>query len=220
MRLDLHIHSTYSMDGTASPSEILRRCREVGLSGLAITDHNAIEGALEAQAIGRSEGLLVVSGTEVSTSDGHVLAYGVREIIPRGLSAAETVDRIRAVGGVAVAAHPVRFPSGIGLELAGRVPFDGTEVLNGGNSSRANKAALVLAQRLGTSQTGGSDAHRIGEIGRSWTVIEGAHTEDQVLDAIRKGLARAGGRSRTVTEGAVYSVETLVQWLKGGMNRL
>lgn len=220
MRLDLHVHSAHSRDGTASPRDIVRRCRELGLSGVAITDHNAIEGSLAAGVLGRAEGLLVLTGVEVSTSEGHVLAYGVREIIPRGLTAAETVDRVRAAGGVAVAAHPRRFPSGVGLEVAGRVAFDAVEVLNGGSSSRANKSALRLTQEMGRPQTGGSDAHRLCEVGRSYTEVEGAFTEDQVLEAIRKGHTRPGGRSRTVREGAAYSVETLVEWLRGGMNRV
>ncbi len=220
MRLDLHVHSTHSRDGTASPGDIVRRCRQLGLAGLAITDHNAIEGSLEASALGRAEGLLVVTGSEISSSDGHVLAYGIREVIPRGLPAAETVDRIRAVGGVAVAAHPVRFPSGLGLEVAERVGFDGLEVLNGGSSARANRSAMSLAERLGRPQTGGSDAHRLREVGRSYTSIENVFTEDQVLDSMRKGLSRPGGRSRTNVEGIIYSVEMLVEWLRGGMNRL
>jgi hypothetical protein len=220
MRFDLHVHSTYSRDGTAHPGDIVRRCRQLGLSGVAITDHNEIEGSLAVQVMGRAVGLLVVTGVEVSTSEGHVLAYGVRELIPRGLTAAETVERVRAAGGVAVAAHPRRFPSGVGLGLAERVAFDAVEVLNGGSSRWANRAALRLAQRMGKSQTGGSDAHRLEEVGRSYTEAEGVFTEDQVLDAIRKGSARAGGRSRTLREGAVYSVETTVEWLRGGMSRV
>ena len=220
MRLDLHVHSTHSRDGTASPKDIVHRCRQLGMSGLAITDHNAIAGSLAAHALGRAEGLLVVTGVEVSSSEGHVLAYGVTELIPRGLTAAETVERIGAAGGIAVAAHPRRFPSGVGLDVAERVRFDALEVLNGGSSAWANKAALRLAQGMGRPQTGGSDSHRLCEVGRSYTEVEGAFTEDQVLEAIRKGLSRPGGRSRTVREGAAYSVETLVEWLRGGMDRL
>lgn len=220
MRFDLHTHSTYSRDGTAPPSAIVGRCRGLGLSGIAITDHNEVKGYFEARAAGRSEGLLVVSGTEVSTSEGHVLAYGVQEALPRGLSAAETLDRIRDAGGMAVAAHPVRFPSGMGLKLARDLPWDGIEVLNGGSSSRANAAATRLAGELGLSRTAGSDAHRLGELGRSYTVLENVFTEDQVLDALRRGLGRPGGRSRTLLEGAAYSVETMSEWLRGGMRRL
>ncbi|MDQ1371743.1 MAG: hypothetical protein QG582_658 [Candidatus Thermoplasmatota archaeon] len=220
MRFDLHVHSRYSRDASAQPSVILRRAKQMGLSGLAVTDHNSIDGSFEARSLAKSEGILVVSGLEVSTSEGHVLAYGVRELIPRGLSAAETVDRVRDAGGIAVAAHPMRFPSGVGLEAAENVRFDALEVLNGGSSSRANAAALKLSDRLSRPKTGGSDAHRLDEVGRSYTVMEGVFTEDQVLDAIRKGLSSTGGRNRTFKEGTLYSVEVLLEWLKGGMNRL
>lgn len=220
MRLDLHVHSARSRDGTASPRDIVRRCRQLGLAGLAITDHNDIEGSLAAHALGRADGLLVVTGVEVSSSEGHVLAYGVRELIPRGLTAAETVERIGAAGGVAVAAHPRRFPSGVGLRLAERVAFDAVEVLNGGSSSMANRAALRMVEGLGKAKTGGSDAHRLEEVGRAYTEAEGVFTEEQIIESIRKGATTVGGRSRTLKEGAVYSIETTVEWLRGGMNRL
>jgi len=220
MRFDLHVHSKFSRDGSSLPSVIMRRCKQLGLSGLAITDHNSIDGSFEARSLAKSEGLLVISGSEISTSEGHVLAYGVREIIPRDLSAAETVDRIRACGGLAAAAHPKRFPSGVGLKVAQRVSFDALEVQNGGSSERANRSAQRLAERLARPTTGGSDAHRLDEVGRSYTVLEGVFTEDQALDAIRKGLSRTGGRSRTPAETAVYSMEVFAGWLRGGMNRL
>jgi predicted metal-dependent phosphoesterase TrpH len=220
MRFDLHIHSSYSRDGTAPPSAIVRRCRELGLSGIAITDHNEVSGYYEARAAGKSEGVLVVSGTEVSTLDGHVLAYGVREVIPRGMSAAETVDRVRGAGGLAVAAHPIRFPSGVGLKLARELRWDGVEVLNGGSSRIANRSAQKLARDLEAPGTGGSDAHRLGELGRAYTSFENVFTEDQAIDALRKGLLKTGGRNRTLREGVVYSVETTVEWLRGGMRRM
>lgn len=220
MRFDLHTHSTYSRDGSAPPSAIVGRCKGLGLSGIAVTDHNEVKGYFEARAAGRSEGLLVLGGTEVSTSEGHVLAYGVRELIPRGLSAAETMDLIKDAGGMAVAAHPVRFPSGMGLKLARELPWDGIEVLNGGSSRRANANATRLARDLGASRTAGSDAHRLDELGRAYTEIDNVFTEDQMLDALRKGLGRPGGRSRTALEGVAYSIETMSEWLRGGMRRL
>ncbi|MEE1219362.1 MAG: PHP domain-containing protein [Ruminococcus sp.] len=45
--IDLHIHSTYS-DGTNTPLEILKLAEKLNLSQIAITDHNCIDGALEA----------------------------------------------------------------------------------------------------------------------------------------------------------------------------
>lgn len=172
MKLDLHIHSVHSRDAAGSPTEIIQTCRRAGMQGLAITDHNAIAGSLEASSLGIAEGLLVLKGVEVTTTEGHVLAYGVRELIPRGLAIEETVERIRDSGGIAVAAHPKRFPTGIGLKNAEAGNFSAIEVMNGGSSESSNRKARMVAERLGLSQTGGSDAHRPSEIGRAYTVIE------------------------------------------------
>ncbi len=220
MKLDLHIHSAFSRDGIASPMEIVNRCKELGLDGFAITDHNGIQGSLESIEHAREAGLIAVRGIEVSTVDGHVLAYGVSEVIPKGLSVQETIDRIHAIGGIAVAAHPVRFPSGIGLEAAENNSFDAIEILNGGNSRSSNRKALKLAERLGKPRTAGSDAHKIEEIGKSYVTIESALSEGEVLEAIANGRVRIGGRSRSRGEGIVYSLETLFEWLRGSFKRL
>jgi predicted metal-dependent phosphoesterase TrpH len=220
MKLDLHIHSTFSRDGTATPEQIAARCKELGLDGFAITDHNAIQGSLEAMEIAENAGLLAIRGVEISTDSGHILAYGVSELIPKGLSIPETIKRIHAAGGVAVAAHPIRFPSGIGLDSAGANEFDAIEILNGGNSRRSNRRAKDLAVRLGRPVTAGSDAHEIDEVGKAYVEVDGMMTEAQILDAVRNGRTRAGGRSRSRAEGVVYSIETLFEWLRGSFKRL
>jgi len=220
MKLDLHIHSGYSKDASASAAEIVRRCKSLGLDGLAITDHNEIKGSLEAFAIAASEGVVVVRGMEVSAIEGHVLALGVRQPIPRGLSVPETVEKIRLAGGVAIAAHPSRFPSGMGLKRARDMDFDGIEVLNGGSSRRSNERAKIVAEHRGLPMTAGSDAHGIEQLGKAWTVIESASNEDDVIQAISQGRCNVAGRSRTAGEGVRYSLETLVEWLRGDLRRL
>jgi predicted metal-dependent phosphoesterase TrpH len=220
MKFDLHIHSSYSRDGTASPKEIVERCKALGLDGFAITDHNAVQGSLESVEQAKRYGLVAVRGVEVSTADGHVLVYGTSELVPKGLSIQETIDRVHAAGGIVVAGHPVRFPSGIGLENSANGSFDAIEILNGGNSKRSNRKALRLAESLGKPVTAGSDAHTIDEVGKSYVVIDGVSTEAELLDAIRTGRTRVGGRSRSHAEGVVYALETLVEWLKGSFRRL
>ncbi len=220
MKFDLHIHSSHSRDGTASPKEIVERCKALGLDGFAITDHNAIQGSLEAVELAKLGGLIAVRGVEVSTLDGHVLAYGIPHLVPKGLSIQETIDWVHGAGGVVVAGHPIRFPSGIGLENSANGSFDAIEVLNGGNSKRSNRKALKLAERLGRPVTAGSDAHKIEEIGKSYVVVDGVSTEAELLDALRSGRTRAGGRSRSHTEGTIYALETLIEWLRGSFRRL
>ncbi|MBN1677651.1 MAG: CehA/McbA family metallohydrolase [Candidatus Thermoplasmatota archaeon] len=220
MKIDMHIHTSYSRDASGPPKDVLGRCVKLGLGGFAVTDHNSIEGSLQAYELAKDQGLVAVRGVEVSAQEGHILAYGVGELVPRGLPVAETIERIHALGGVAVAAHPKRFPSGIGLKMARDAPFDAIEVLNGGSSRRSNALARRVAEEKHSPMTAGSDAHSLDQIGKAYCIIEGGGEEQEVLEAIRKGGVSIGGRSRSLKEGIVYSVETLAEWLRGDFKRL
>jgi hypothetical protein len=96
-----HVHTTRS-DGRGTLADVVRAAKQAGLQFLVVTDHNVL--APEDQ--GYHDGVLVVEGTEVSTAFGHVVALGV----PRALTFAETegdpLGAIRALGGVAILAHP------------------------------------------------------------------------------------------------------------------
>jgi len=220
MKLDMHIHSSYSRDASAPPKDIVSICKNSGLDGLAITDHNSISSWSEAGTAAKDAGLVFVRAVELSTKDGHVLAYGVREIVPRGLSIEETIEKVHQAGGVAVAAHPKRFPSGMGLKLARSSPFDGIEVINGGSSPSSNQHARKIAESKGSAFTAGSDAHELDQIGKAYTIIENVSTEDDVLEAIRKRRTSVGGRSRNMSEGIHYSWEVFIEWIRGNLTRL
>ena len=220
MKLDMHIHSSHSRDASGAPRDIALFCRNNGIDGFAITDHNSIGGWTEARTASEELGLVFVRAVEVSTKDGHVLAYGVREIVPRGLTVAETIEKVHDLGGVAIAAHPKRFPSGMGLALARDHPFDGIEVINGGSSARSNRLARSMAESKSSAITAGSDAHELDQVGKAYTVFDGVSTEDDVLDKIRKKETAVGGRSRTTSEGIRYSWEVFLGWIKGDLTRL
>ena len=78
MIIDLHVHSTFS-DGSMSPAELVHYAHRLGLSALAITDHDTIEGVDEAMHMGGTLGVEVVSGLELSIKHGdtavHLLGY-------------------------------------------------------------------------------------------------------------------------------------------------
>jgi predicted metal-dependent phosphoesterase TrpH len=220
MKLDMHVHSNHSRDASATPKDIISFCKKSGLDGLAITDHNSIGGWTEAETLAKELGLVYVRAVELTTKDGHVLAYGVRELIPRGMSVAETIEKVHESGGVAVAAHPKRFPSGIGLKLAQIRSFDAIEIINGGSSPTSNRHARRVAESKGSAVTAGSDAHELDQVGKAYTIFENASTEDDVLDAIRKKRTSVGGRSRSMSEGIHYSWEVFIEWIKGDLTRL
>jgi len=78
MTVDLHTHSTYS-DGSMTPEELVSLASKKGLSVLAITDHDTVDGVPEAIAAGRNAGIEVISGVEVSAKHQgmtvHLLGY-------------------------------------------------------------------------------------------------------------------------------------------------
>ena len=187
-RADLHVHTSRS-DGRHSPGHIARTLVESELEVVAITDHDTIRGALEVEEALAGEGPEVVIGTEVTSSDGHILALFVDGDVQSGLSAARTVDAIHARGGLAVAAHPYSVTLGVG-NLALTLHFDAVEVVNG--SPLMNVANAVALRRLrgqSTALVGGSDAHVAGTLGTVSTLFAGRCAAD-LRAAILAGLTR------------------------------
>ena len=78
---DLHTHSVYS-DGTLTPAELVVEAKKIGLSAVALTDHNTVAGLPEFVSAAENSGVLAVPGVEFSTDYGntelHILALFVR----------------------------------------------------------------------------------------------------------------------------------------------
>ncbi|MCW2923106.1 MAG: hypothetical protein JWM98_510 [Thermoleophilia bacterium] len=114
-RFDLHTHSTAS-DGTLPPREVVALAAERGLAGIALTDHDTVDGIAEAQGIGDALGVRCIAGVELScfspaAREAHVLGYFVDPADP-GLAelfaemraqrverAAAIVDRVADIAG-------------------------------------------------------------------------------------------------------------------------
>jgi glycosyltransferase involved in cell wall biosynthesis len=105
--VDLHMHTDHSGDCATPVEVLLATARDQGLDVIAVTDHNEISGALEAQAKAPEYGVGVIVGEEVKTADqGEVIGLFLTEKIPRGMTLAETVAEIRRQGGVVYVPHP------------------------------------------------------------------------------------------------------------------
>lgn len=175
IRLDLHVHTTYSFDSTIEPAGLREACRERGLAGVAITDHDSLRGSLEFAA--ELPDLLIVPGSEIRSAEGEIIGLFLSEEVPPGLTAPETMRRIREQGGVVLIPHPFdivklrRMTSHRLEELKGEI--DAIEALNG--KPRwwlANRSAGRFAARLGLPVTAGSDAHKAGHVGLLYTEME------------------------------------------------
>jgi hypothetical protein len=190
---DLHLHTIYSYDGTASLSAVLGRAKQLGLNVIAITDHDEITGALKAMEIAPNYGVEVIPGIEITTAEGDLLALFITEKVDAGLSLIETVLRVRELGGVCVAPHPMA--GGMGMKsLSARSILKalrnpqaaetliGLETYNGTSIDRiSNHYAFILACQLDITQTGSSDAHIIDTIGFGATEFEGSSAADLLI---------------------------------------
>jgi predicted metal-dependent phosphoesterase TrpH len=84
MKLDIHIHSSHSNDGSVSPKEILKYAKKIGLQGIAVADHNDLSGSLKlAKDFSDEKDFVVIPAMEVSSSEGHIIALGIREAVNR-----------------------------------------------------------------------------------------------------------------------------------------
>ncbi len=194
---DLHVHSVYSWDGTASVSAILKHVKEnTDLHVIAITDHDEIRGALEAQDLAPIYGVEVVPGSEVSSADGHVLALYVDKPIPSGLPLLETIYHIGDLGGLAIIAHPAaRGVSSVRTEVlismfkqpgVSKI-LVGIEAVNGSLfHRRSNILATALARSLPVACVGNSDSHLLHTIGEIATRFTG-HNAAELRTALESG---------------------------------
>ncbi len=208
MKADLHVHSRHSPDGQQTVQDILERCQELGIGAVAITDHNSLQGGIDALAL-KKKGIIVLTGVEVSTADGHVLAYHVYEPIPRNKSVEETIDVIHGLGGLAVAPHPYRIWSGLGERKVRDAKFDAVEVLNARSLEIGNRKAVKLASEIDRPVTGGSDGHCRKDIGKAYTVFPDDCTDaDEMVRAITNKMTKVEGESRRTIASLEYGSGT------------
>jgi predicted metal-dependent phosphoesterase TrpH len=222
--VDLHCHTSASFDSLATPGAVVRAAAARGLTHLAITDHDRIEGALEAReraAVDAPE-LTVIVGQEIRTTAGDLIALFLREVVPPGLSPSAAIAAVRGQGGLVGIAHPFdRFRGSVGrgeadaLEaVAGAVDWIETwnaRLMFGDGNGRA----ADLAGRLGVPGVAVSDAHTTIEVGIASTILAG---DASTADGLRAAL---GGRLELVTGRAsayvrlIGPVAKLIQRARG-----
>src|ERR1700737_2214759 len=198
-RADLHMHTTES-DGWPTPEELVdHAARRASLQVIAVTDHDTIEGALQAREYAAKRARFhVVIGEEVSSRDGHIVALFIERRVRPGMSAAATVHAIHDQGGLAIAVHPFwrtqrRPVHGVGW-LAAELEFDAIEVENATPGFYVfNQMAHRLNLGLGGAELGSSDAHILDAVGRAYTEFPGK-TPEALREAILSGTTAARRR--------------------------
>ena len=192
LKLDLHVHSAASPDGRMTIPELVAAAKAAGLDGVAVCDHDRVWEGEE-----KFPDFLLIPGVEWSTEYGHLLGLFVSQPMERG-SFAETAERIRAQGGLAVLAHPFERSRDPG-RIAPIAPLlDGVEVWNG-RAERKNRAAnamaRIFAENHGLRPFAGSDAHVPQELGNGAVTLEVEEaTAEAVKAALLHGRVKISGR--------------------------
>jgi predicted metal-dependent phosphoesterase TrpH len=205
---DLHNHTHFSPDSILSPKDVVRRAREAGLGCVAVTDHNTVRGGLTVREM--ADGFQVIVGEEVKTAEGEILGLFLSEDIPRGLSARETIARIKEQGGVVGLPHPFdSLRSALDEEQRNTLisQIDFIEALNSrivfGNH---NKQALEFARKHSLPTSAASDAHSPRELGRSYVEMPSFSGPTEFLESLSTGRLRGRLSSPLIHLISRYSV--------------
>ena len=215
--VDLHFHSRYS-DGSNSIEEIADYARELNI-GIAITDHNAVNGAVEIDAY---KDILSIPGIEVTSLEGaHIIvyfydiqslqqfyAYEVQPFMGNDIMSSTTlrmeeiIMRARHYRSVVIFPHPscavytgvcnTYFTETRRQELFKMV--DGVEVINSGNLKKQNLKCALLGFNLDKAITGGSDGHLLGHMGKVVTYADCRPERRAFLDAVKKKRNKVIGK--------------------------
>lgn len=185
----------------------------MGLTGVMVTEHHGWP-KYDFDRFAREQDIVLVRALEVYSPLGHIISLGLDMHVTGPAGGLDTVKQLRREvmrrGGFMILAHPYRFlfdPSGLYTqnllyESAASIPrtpeeaaqhpifqlVDEVEVVNGGNIEVENRLAQGVAQVLGFSGTGGSDAHSVQGLGKGTTFFPGdIRNELDLLEALRAG---------------------------------
>ena len=201
MLVDLHSHTwPRSHDSVLNPDDLIERAKKAGLDGIVFTEHDVIWEESDLEEIRAKHDFLVLAGVEISTDDGHILAFGLDKYVFGMHRSEELAKYVETSGGVMVAAHPYRrqMPWAAGdpeqyekaLEKATQNPSYkfcvGLEELNGRGSDAENEFSRKLCERMELPGTAGTDSHAIADIGKCATFFEhNIESEKQLIEEIK-----------------------------------
>ncbi len=205
-RADLHIHSGAG-DGVASVKDILEYVEhETDLDLIAITDHDLLDGALEARELAarKEYRFEVLAGMEITTLEGHLLAYDLERPVRMLMPLRRTIQLVHEQGGFCIVPHPMSWLTrSIGYRGLRRILEDssdclsvaGLEVLNPTLAGRVirDRVLTLNRERWHLAELGGSDAHSLEFIGSGHTLFPGRSAEDFRL-ALEQRTTQGDGR--------------------------
>ena len=210
---DFHMHTYYSKDCNTPPELLAKRAVAVGLTCIAVTDHNTIKGALEVQKLAPPE-LKVIVAEEIKTPYGEITGFFLKQLVPRDLSPIETCKRIKDQGGLVSIPHPYdRVRRSVLKEEMLESIMDYIDIVEVFNSRTTlitdSNRALDFAKAHNFLTGAGSDAHTAWELGHVHVEMPPFTTVEGFKDSLRH--AKIHGRRTTPL---VHIITTLTKWRK------
>ena len=187
LKADFHIHTKYSMDCRNELEDIVKRCQKLGLTCIAIADHDAVEGGLELQKIAPFK---VIVAEEVQTYNGEVMGMFLKKRIASGIPLQQAIAAIKEQGGLVNIPHPFDPMRGLRLNAEEFNKFapqiDLIEVFNARvPTTQTNTKAVNFAKEHNLPGTAGSDSHSILELGSVAVTMNDFNTPAEFLAALR-----------------------------------
>jgi predicted metal-dependent phosphoesterase TrpH len=222
LKIDLHLHSQYSEDASGSAKELIKSLKKKGLQGMAITDHNTIQGGLKALSVAPKD-FIVIPGVEISTKEGHIIALNVKENIQKHLPVQQTIEEILEKGGTPLVPHLFRKMSGIKKENLKIIKdsISAIEVFNSCSLPKSNLLTAQIAKEFDLGGTGGSDAHDPMYAGYAYTLVDTTDfSVDAVLDQIKKKKTWGEGTTMPLSYRQDRMVKSIKQFFNRGFKRI
>ena len=191
IRAEFHCHTVYSHDSGNRIPQLIAGAHERGISRLAITDHNTIRSALIAKELDPD---LVIVGEEILTASGELLAYYVKDEIPKRLSAKETITRLKDQGAFIAIPHvfDLRRHGWRMADLLEILPFvDALEVFNARCLTESiNQRGRDFAREHGMPMIAGSDAHSLVELGLGAVRLPVFNSPEELREALKTAVIK------------------------------
>lgn len=207
MEIDLHTHTNrYSGCSNIHPVQLIRRARDVGLDGIALTEHGIRWSDENIEALRKQcqiADFLILPGQEVACYtpqgrfQGECLVFGYSQSLGSSRSLEQILEMVHGEGGVVIAAHPFKkLHHDDGFYGAGETVYDfaidGLEVEHPSYDNASRLLARKAALSMKIAGIGSSDAHDARNVGICRTVFEGQVNDIMSLcREIRAGRVRA-----------------------------
>lgn len=190
-KIDLHIHTRNSGDNSAEPEDVIEQAIEIGLDGIAITEHYYFGASEEVERLSEKykDKLVIIRGVEFSTRQGHCLVFGVDtdRLFKKDVEMDDLINTVESLGGIAIPSHPYRVINSIGDGLFNLSNLRVIEGYNGCNMKFMNDRAIQVSRQLKVPYTGGSDAHTPYDVGNCYTVFKERVNKDNIVSCLKSG---------------------------------